>query len=121
MSHAAAMVGNSSSGIIEAASFHLPVVNIGDRQLGRERSGNVIDCGFEEGEIRRAISRATGDAFRDGLANLVNVYGDGHAGARIRAALEQVRDPSTLLQKKFHDYGDRTGSSPLGAGRMPLV
>ena len=72
MGFAAAMVGNSSSGIIEAASFHLPVVNIGSRQLGRVRGANVIDTPCQRLEITRAVEQATSTGFRDRLSDLRN-------------------------------------------------
>ena len=70
MSVAEAMVGNSSSGIIEAASFRLPVVNIGVRQRGRVRGANVIDAACERQAIARALLTARSATFRDGLARL---------------------------------------------------
>lgn len=99
MAHAAAMVGNSSSGIIEAASLGLPVVNIGDRQAGRERSGNVIDCGHGEGEIVEAI----GKAIAMGRREYENVYGDGKAAPRIVGALSLLDGGS--LRKRFEPPG----------------
>lgn len=99
MAHAATMVGNSSSGIIEAASLGLPVVNIGDRQAGRERSGNVIDCGHGEGEIVAAI----GKAIAMGRRGYENVYGDGNAATRIVRALALL-DGGTL-RKRFEPPG----------------
>jgi len=98
--HCRAMVGNSSSGLIEAPSFELPVVNLGRRQEGRIRAENVIDCSSEQ--IREALQRALSPAFREGLRGLVNPYGDGRAAERIRAVLLDV-EPSTLLRKRFTD------------------
>ena len=83
MATSAAMVGNSSSGIIEAPSFALPVVNIGNRQRGRLRAANVIDCETETRAIGEAIARATAPAFRAKLNGMTNPYGDGHAAERI--------------------------------------
>lgn len=103
MAQAAAMVGNSSSGLIEAPSFRLPVVNIGSRQGGRLRASNVIDVGYEQAEIAAAISEATSEAFRDGLRYLVNPYGDGGAAARIVAGLSAAVLDDRLLLKVFHD------------------
>lgn len=109
MAHAAAMVGNSSSGIVEAASFKLPVVNIGDRQRGRFQAGNVIDCGYSRDQILNAIRRATSQKFRKTLENLVNPYGDGHAAERIVAGLKSVSLDSTLLLKRFHQINEGKG------------
>ncbi len=99
----AAMVGNSSSGIIEALSFGLPVVNIGSRQRGRVRSGNVIDVGYDAAEITDAIERAISPAFKAALAALRNPYGDGHAAERIVRVLREVPLGDKLVVKRFHD------------------
>lgn len=103
MQHAAAMVGNSSSGIIEAASFHLPVVNLGLRQEGRPRSGNVIDCGDSASEIAEALDRVLSPDFREHCRTLKNIYGDGHAAARIVEVLRDTPLDERLLVKRFHD------------------
>lgn len=103
MRYAAAMVGNSSSGIIEAASFGLPVVNIGARQEGRLRAANVIDVPEDAGAILEAIGRAVSPAFREGISDLVNPYGDGLAGRRIAAILASTPLGTALLRKRFHD------------------
>lgn len=83
------LVGNSSSGIIEVASFHLPVVNIGDRQKGRLRSGNVIDVPYDAGAIEAAIKKAMSPEFRAYVQQCKNAYGDGHAAERIVEILTQ--------------------------------
>jgi UDP-hydrolysing UDP-N-acetyl-D-glucosamine 2-epimerase len=103
MGHAFAMVGNSSSGIIEAASFGLPVVNIGSRQAGRHRSANVMDSGYDTGSILKAVARATDEAFRKNIAGMVNPYGNGRASERIVKVLKSVDLGRKLLMKKFHD------------------
>jgi UDP-hydrolysing UDP-N-acetyl-D-glucosamine 2-epimerase len=103
MSRAAAMVGNSSSGLIEAPAFELPVVNIGSRQEGRQRARNVIDCGYDVANIVRAIRKALQPSFRRSLRGLTNPYGDGHAAERIVSRLESVALDERLLRKRFHD------------------
>lgn len=103
MRRAAAMVGNSSSGLIEAASFRLPVVNVGTRQKGRVRGANVIDVGYESEAIVAAIARAVSADFRKALADLSNPYGDGRAGERIAATIAQVPLDASLLVKRFCD------------------
>jgi len=103
MGRAAAMVGNSSSGIIEAASFRLPVVNIGNRQAGRLRPANVIDAGESQEEISAALNRALDPAFRDSLANLQNPYGDGRAAEIIVDKLQSVSLDQRLLKKHFKE------------------
>lgn len=88
LSFADLLVGNSSSGIIEAASFHLPVVNIGDRQRGRLQSGNVIDVPYDAMKIQATIQRALTDAtFKTQVRSVSNAYGDGRTAARIVAIL----------------------------------
>jgi UDP-hydrolysing UDP-N-acetyl-D-glucosamine 2-epimerase len=101
MSSAAAMVGNSSSGILEAPSFRLPVVNIGTRQDGRLRAKNVIDCGYDAGGIVRAIRKALSPVFRESLRGMKNPYGDGRASERIVKRLETVPLDDRLLRKEF--------------------
>ncbi len=104
MACAAAMVGNSSSGIIEAASFKLPVVNIGSRQQGRIRGKNVVDVGYSRAEIREAITRTISSSFRADLDGLVNPHGDGHAAERIVRKLNEVKLGDELVVKRFNDW-----------------
>lgn len=85
--HADVLVGNSSSGIIEAASFGTPVVNIGSRQYMRDRNNNVIDT---PGVSREQIADALDGALGQGRWPAVNIYGDGQAGQRIVALLRDV-------------------------------
>jgi UDP-hydrolysing UDP-N-acetyl-D-glucosamine 2-epimerase len=103
LGRAAAMVGNSSSGIIEAASFQLPVVDVGDRQRGRIRPANVVHVEPEVDEIRRALDRVSSEDFRASLAGLENPYGDGRAAPRIADVLTTVPLDDRLLVKRFHD------------------
>ncbi len=107
MAQSVAMIGNSSSGIIEAASFKLPVVNIGNRQRGRIRGENVIDVGSSREEIVAGVREATSPAFRAGLDGLANDYGDGHAAERIVEKLASVKLDGELLLKRFHDLSSR--------------
>lgn len=103
MSGAAVLVGNSSAGMIEAASLGLAVVNIGDRQAGRVRPANVIDVGHERDEILGAIGRAVSPGFREGLATVANPYDAGGAAAQIIERLATVDLGISLLQKHFED------------------
>jgi UDP-hydrolysing UDP-N-acetyl-D-glucosamine 2-epimerase len=103
MALAAAMVGNSSSGIVEAASLRVPVVNVGTRQSGRIRPANVIDTGYGREEIGEAIRQALRPEFRARLANLVNPYGCGHAARKIADRLRDVSLDSKLIMKRFYD------------------
>lgn len=95
------MVGNSSSGLIEAPSFELPVVNIGTRQTGRVRTSNVVQVGYDADDILAGIRRALDPRFRADLRGLHNPYGDGHAAERIVQRLATLPAPATLLRKRF--------------------
>ena len=99
LKHADALVGNSSSGIMEAASFALPVVNAGIRQQGRERARNVIDVPAETSAIRAALDRALSPAFRESLADMVNPYGDGTAAETIARVLASVPLDGLLIKQ----------------------
>ena len=103
MAAASAMVGNSSSGIIEAASFRLPVVNIGLRQAGRLRPANVIDCGYGTEEIVRALRRATSVEFKRRIRRCRNPYYAGGAAEHIVKSIRTVPLGRSLIWKKFCD------------------
>lgn len=92
------LVGNSSSGIMEAASFALPTVNVGIRQQGRERARHVLDAAAEADAIVSAIERAVSEEFRESLVGMTNPYGDGHAAEKIAQVLADV-DIEKLLIK----------------------
>jgi UDP-N-acetylglucosamine 2-epimerase len=106
LNHADAMVGNSSSGIIEAASFRLPVVNVGERQRGRFAPANVISCAGDADSVTAAWKRALDPAFRSSLADLNNPYGDGRSVERVLATLATVPLDRRLIVKRFVDVGD---------------
>lgn len=99
MKHVDAIVGNSSSGLLEAPSLQKPTVNIGDRQKGRPQAASVVNCGYAVDEIESAIRRA----FDLDCRHVVNPYGDGHAAERIIAVLKRMDDPRNLLKKRFAD------------------
>ena len=103
MSCSAAMIGNSSSGMIEAASFGLPVVNIGTRQKGRLEPPNVINSGNSKSEIGMAINEALSEPFRKSLQKLVNPYGVGNAAECIAEVLLHTNIDERLILKKYHD------------------
>ncbi len=106
MRYSAAMVGNSSSGIVEAASFELPVVNLGSRQQGRLCGKNVIHAGMKADTIIDAIRVALSAAFRERLRGLANPYGDGKAAPRIVEVLKNVPLGRNLLVKTFYSTGE---------------
>ncbi len=101
MSMASAMAGNSSSGIIEAASFELPVVNVGIRQQGRLRARNVIDCGDSRSEVLAALHAALRPEFRASLRGIVNPYGSGTASATVVHQLKTIPLDARLIVKRF--------------------
>lgn len=104
MKHAEFVLGNSSSGIIEAPAFHVPTVNVGDRQRGRLRSESVVDCGETKDEILVAIRTAMSEAHRKVCAAVVSPYGSGEAGTRIaEKVIETVQIGNIDLKKKFYD------------------
>ncbi|HZV60185.1 MAG TPA: UDP-N-acetylglucosamine 2-epimerase [Candidatus Eremiobacteraceae bacterium] len=96
------LVGNSSSGIMETASFGLPTVNIGMRQQGRERAANVLDAPADRFAILEAIATARSPEFRQSFAGLLNPYGDGWASEKIVKVLTTVPLTQNLLFKR-HD------------------
>jgi len=98
-----AVIGNSSSGIIEAPSVPVPTVNIGPRQDGRLRAPSIIDCTDDREAIRAAIETALSDKFRNGLAGMTSPFGDGDASSRIVAELKSA-ELEGLLIKRFHDF-----------------
>jgi GDP/UDP-N,N'-diacetylbacillosamine 2-epimerase (hydrolysing) len=94
------LVGNSSSGIIESPLFHLPSVNVGTRQRGRECASNIINVDYDTSQIIAAIKTALEDAmFREMVNRCKNPYGDGTASARIVDVLREVEIDARLLQK----------------------
>jgi UDP-N-acetylglucosamine 2-epimerase (non-hydrolysing)/GDP/UDP-N,N'-diacetylbacillosamine 2-epimerase (hydrolysing) len=93
-----AIVGNSSSGIMEAASFALPAVNVGMRQQGRERARNVIDAPAERGAILDAIARALSPEFRSSIASMANPYGEGTAAQTIARVLAETPLDGLLIK-----------------------
>ena len=99
--HADLMIGNSSSGLIEAPSFGLPVVNVGSRQRGRLRGANVIDVEPSREDILRGIEAAQALSFRVRARAAANPYGDGHAAPRIVEILRSVPIDVRLVQKRF--------------------
>jgi len=105
LKHADAVVGNSSSGLIEAPSLHTPTVDVGDRQRGRLVAGSVVRCGNEVEEIRAAIERALSPAFRAALPGVRNPYGEPGASGRIKEVLKSVALDARMLKKRFHVAG----------------
>ena len=96
------LVGNSSSGIIEAPSFHIPVINIGPRQKGRERADNIIDVPFKKDQISDALIRALNDEkFIHIVQNCANPYGEGKTSGIVCSVLRDIKIDSSLLVKSI--------------------
>jgi len=97
--NSSAIVGNSSSGIIEAPAFGLPAVNIGRRQEGRIQGTNVVNVDHDRGEIAAAVRRVVAPEFRASLNGSGSPYGDGHASERIVRILAETPVDERLLYK----------------------
>ncbi|MFA5815506.1 MAG: UDP-N-acetylglucosamine 2-epimerase [Bacteroidales bacterium] len=97
-----AVVGNSSSGIIEAPSFGIGTINIGKRQDGRIRAVSVIDCDTSEEDITKAFEKLYSASFQQLLKNVENPYGTGGAAEKILSVLKEV-DMNDLIIKRFYD------------------
>lgn len=108
LKHAHVMVGNSSSGLIEAPHFKLPVVNIGDRQRGRIKAKNIIDASeCKENVIKKAIDKALSDSFLRSLKNLKNPYWHKGANKSIINKLKMICLDENLIKKEFYDLAGK--------------
>lgn len=104
LKYASFVIGNSSSGLIEAPSFHIPTINIGDRQKGRIAGETVIQCRPEAGEIDKAIKLALSDCFRNNAAKAVNPYGNGDTSDKIVTIVKDFLLHDKIdIKKKFYD------------------
>ncbi|MFH1143680.1 MAG: UDP-N-acetylglucosamine 2-epimerase [Candidatus Eisenbacteria bacterium] len=113
--HVDLMIGNSSSGIIEAPSFGLPVVNLGSRQEGRVMAGNILPAACAREEIARAVGRARSEDFRSLCRTVVNPYaphGVGAIGRRIRDTLKAVSLAPEVIKKRFVRLGRNDAQIP---------
>jgi len=104
--HVDMLVGNSSSGIMETASFALPTINVGIRQQGRERARNVLDS--EPAAILEAVTKARTPEFRRSLQRMTNPYGDGFASDTIVKVLTTVPLTQELLMKRHATVSGKT-------------
>ena len=96
------VLGNSSSGILEAPSFKVGTINIGDRQAGRVQAKSVINCDPKSRSIKLAIENLYEECFQARLGDVVNPFGDGKASQRIISILKQI-ELDSILKKSFHD------------------
>ena len=106
MKYAEFVIGNSSSGIVEAPCFGIPTINIGDRQKGRLRADSVIDCEPEKEEICQSIEKACSMEFKKIAANAVHPYGDGDTAKNIIDTIKSFLNHIDL-KKKFYDILER--------------
>ena len=96
------VVGNSSSGIVEAPYFKIPVVNIGNRQKGRLMAKNIINCNYDADEIYNAIKMALTDKYRQYVKNqAISLYGDGNTSEKIVEVLENINIDEKLIRKRL--------------------
>lgn len=104
MRYAEFVLGNSSSGIIETPSFHVPTVNIGDRQRGRLQAGSIINCEGDTNSIIAGIKQAMSEDFMMLCSNVNSPYGDGQSAGRIASKIIEIVTNETIdLKKKFYD------------------
>ncbi len=106
LQHVDVVVGNSSSGLIEAPAFNLPTVDVGARQRGRLRGPSVIDCAEQADEIAEALEQAVRPAFQARIRGAESPYGQGQAAERITRHLKRQPLDASVLTKSFHDLGE---------------
>lgn len=99
------VVGNSSSGLLEAPTFRVGTINIGSRQAGRERAASVINCESDLIAIRGAIDKLLSPEYKSNLSNVINPYGDGGASKRIVNQLRHLK-LDKLVKKSFFDLSN---------------
>ena len=108
MRYAIFVLGNSSSGIIEAPSFHIPTINVGERQRGRLQSASIINCGLNREKILNAVSIAMSEKHQAICKTVISPYGDGHAADRIATKIVEIVNNGNIdLKKKFYDIANR--------------
>lgn len=103
MQYAEAVIGNSSSGIMEAPSFKIPTVNIGDRQKGRLQAESTINCDSDKDSIINAIEEAFSDVTKKKCENVISPYGTGNSGRRIAEKIIEIFEHPIDLKKHFYD------------------
>lgn len=110
MSHCSAVIGNSSSGIVEAPLFKKPTVNIGNRQQGRLKASSIVDCVQSADAIANAIELALSGGFQRRLADVVSLYGQGDTARLIKECLKKML-PHIKTVKKFYDLEKVAGQT----------
>jgi UDP-N-acetylglucosamine 2-epimerase (non-hydrolysing)/GDP/UDP-N,N'-diacetylbacillosamine 2-epimerase (hydrolysing) len=96
--HADFIIGNSSSGILEAASFKKPAINVGDRQVGRYADENVVFCGGELNDVTRAVKSINSEMFRSEMDKVRNSYGDGNSAQKAYELIKKIDFDNFLLK-----------------------
>ncbi|PID78218.1 MAG: UDP-N-acetylglucosamine 2-epimerase (hydrolyzing) [Deltaproteobacteria bacterium] len=105
MKYCSLVIGNSSSGIIESPYFKTPVVNIGDRQAGRFKADNIIDCECQKEAIEKSVEKALSLEFRKKLEKMINPYGEGNTAEKILNVIDKTDfSDKNFLKKGFYDY-----------------
>jgi GDP/UDP-N,N'-diacetylbacillosamine 2-epimerase (hydrolysing) len=104
------VIGNSSSGIIEAPSFKVPIVNIGDRQKGRIQAASTLNCSPEARAIRQTINHVLSPAFQESLSGITNPYDRPNTCSTIVDLLENT-DLLGITKKNFHDVNFPTAEN----------
>lgn len=97
------VIGNSSSGILEAPSFHIPAVDIGDRQRGRIAAASVIHCSTDSWDIDNAIDKAFDQEFRDSIKDLKSPYEGENTSGEIVRQIKRFLSEGIDLRKTFYD------------------
>lgn len=104
LKYSSMVIGNSSSGLLEAPSFKIPTINIGDRQKGRLQANSVINCKPNKNEINKAIELALSNEFKSVVCNTINPYGDGETSDKIVKFIKGfLLNEKIDLKKKFYD------------------
>jgi len=97
------VVGNSSSGLLEAPSFKIPTINVGDRQRGRVVGDTIIDCSPESGSINDAIKKALSKEFKESIKHSKNPYGEGNPSELVIKILKEA-ELKNIIKKKFYNF-----------------
>ncbi|MEK4248259.1 UDP-N-acetylglucosamine 2-epimerase [Paenibacillus sp. FSL W7-1287] len=105
MKHCVAVVGNSSSGILEAPFLNIPTVDIGVRQKGRLKAASIVECEFEPQSIKNAIDYALTNEMKIKIKTMDLVYGNGNASSQIKKILKQIKLDNIII-KRFYDIVD---------------
>jgi len=102
MQYVYAVVGNSSSGLLEAPSFKIGTINIGDRQRGRIKASSVIDCLPTEEGVTKALQKLFGREFSESVMQTISPFGNGGVAEKITKIIESA-DLTGIIKKQFHD------------------